>query len=106
MQPEELIPTRQSLHSRLKNREDHESWQDFFNTYWKLVYGVAIKAGLTEEEAQEAVQETVITQARRIPESKYDPSKCPCKTWLLSLPRWRISDQIRKRKPQHAVLRP
>jgi len=104
--PEELIPTRNSLLSRLKNRDDNESWQDFFNTYWKLVYGVAIKAGLTEEEAEEAVQETVITVARRIPEFKYDPSKCAFKTWLLNLTRWRIIDQIRKRKPDHAVLRP
>jgi len=105
LNPEELIPTRNSLLSRLKNRDDNESWQDFFNTYWKLVYGVAIKAGLTEEEAEEAVQETVITVARRIPEFKYDPTKCAFKTWLLNLTRWRIIDQIRKRKPDHAALR-
>src|ERR1051326_4141157 len=102
---EELIPTRDSLLSRLKNREDQESWQDFFDTYWKLVYGVAIKAGLTDQEAQEAVQETVITVARRIPEFKYDPAKCAFKTWLLNLTRWRIIDQIRKRKPQHGEMR-
>lgn len=35
--PEELIPARDSLLSRLQDRDDHESWQDFFNTYWKLV---------------------------------------------------------------------
>src|SRR5438093_10709418 len=99
---EELIPTRDSLLSRLKNREDQESWQDFFHTYWKLVYGVAIKAGLTDQEAQEAVQETVITVARRIPEFKYDPATCSFKTWLLNLTRWRIIDQIRKRKPEQA----
>ena len=101
--PEDLIPTRNSLLSRLKNREDQESWQDFFNTYWKLVYGFAIKAGLTDQEAQEAVQETVITVARRIPEFKYDPSTCSFKTWLLNLTRWRIIDQIRKRKPESAA---
>src|SRR5205809_5801966 len=98
--PEELIPTRNSLLSRLKNREDQESWQDFFDTYWKLVYGVAIKAGLTDQEAQEAVQETVITVARRIPEFKYDPAICSFKTWLLNLTRWRITDQLRKRRPE------
>jgi RNA polymerase sigma-70 factor (ECF subfamily) len=102
---DELIPTRDSLLSRLKNRDDQDSWQDFFDTYWKLVYGVAIKAGLTEQEAEEAVQETVITVARRIPEFKYDPAKCSFKTWLLNLTRWRIIDQIRKRKPQHLVRR-
>jgi len=97
---EELIPTRDSLLSRLKNSQDQESWQDFFNTYWKLVYGVAIKAGLTDQEAQDAVQETVITVARHIPAFKYDPSVCSFKTWLLNVTRWRISDQLRKRRPE------
>src|SRR5437867_1127768 len=96
---EELIPTRGSLLSRLKDQRDDESWRDFFNTYWKLVYGVALKAGLTEQEAQDVVQETVITVARRIPEFKYDPAVCSFKTWLLNLTRWRIVDQLRKRPP-------
>ena len=50
---DELIPTRQSLLSRLKNSEDRASWQDFFDTYWKLIHSVAIKSGLTEAEAQQ-----------------------------------------------------
>src|SRR5688572_31717146 len=103
--PEELIPTRDSLLSRLKDRDDQESWEDFFNTYWKLVYGVAMKAGLTDQEAQEVVQETVITVARRIPEFRYDPKVCSFKTWLLNLTRWRIVDQLRKRKPEAAFKR-
>jgi RNA polymerase sigma factor (sigma-70 family) len=100
---EELIPTRDSLLSRLKNWGDDESWRDFFNTYWKLVYGVALKAGLSEQEAEEVVQETVITVARRIPEFKYDPAVCSFKTWLLNLTRWRIVDQLRKRKSNSAA---
>src|SRR5690349_23714209 len=103
--PDELIPTRHSLLTRLKDREDEASWQDFFNTYWRLIYGVAVKSGLTDQEAQEAVQETVITVARRIPEFKYDPATCSFKTWLLNLTRWRIIDQIRKRKPEQFAVR-
>ena len=101
-QTEELIPTRDSLLSRLKDQQDDESWRDFFNTYWHLVYGVALKAGLSEQEAQDVVQETVITVARRIPEFKYDPAVCSFKTWLLNLTRWRIVDQLRKRPPNRA----
>jgi len=100
---EELIPTRDSLLSRLKDWGDDASWRDFFNTYWKLVYGVALKAGLTAQEAEEVVQETVITVARRIPEFKYDPAVCSFKTWLLNLTRWRIVDQFRKRKTNGAA---
>jgi RNA polymerase sigma-70 factor (ECF subfamily) len=97
---DDMIPTRDSLLSRLKDWGDNASWHDFFNTYWRLVYGVALKAGLSDQEAQEVVQETVITVARRIPEFKYDPSVCSFKTWLLNLTRWRIVDQLRKRKSE------
>ncbi len=96
---EALIPTRDSLLSRLKDWRDDASWRDFFNTYWRLVYGVALKAGLNEQEAEEVVQETLITVARRIPEFEYDRSVCSFKTWLMNLTRWRIIDQIRKRRP-------
>jgi RNA polymerase sigma-70 factor (ECF subfamily) len=40
-----LIPTRASLIHRLKDWQDDASWQDFFKVYWKLIYGVARKAG-------------------------------------------------------------
>jgi RNA polymerase sigma-70 factor (ECF subfamily) len=96
---EDWIPTRQSLLSRLRNWDDRTSWEDFFNTYWKLIYNVALKAGLTETEAQEVVQETVITVAKQMPEFKYDPSKGSFKGWLLKTTQWRIGDQFRKRQP-------
>lgn len=96
---EGLIPTRDSLLSRLKDWQDDASWRDFFNTYWRLIHGVALKAGLSEQEAEDVVQETLITVARRIPEFQYDRSVCSFKTWLMNLTRWRIIDQIRKRRP-------
>ena len=60
------LPTRTSLLRRLKQWEDQESWRDFFNTYWKLIYGAAVKAGLNDAEAQDVVQDTVITVAKKI----------------------------------------
>src|ERR1051325_4714561 len=98
-----LIPTRDSLLSRLKDWQDDASWRDFFNTYWRLIYGVARKAGLSDQEAEEVVQETLITVARRIPEFAYDRNTCTFKTWLMNLTRWRIIDQVRKRRPTDAA---
>ena len=69
---DELIPTRQSLLSRLKDRQDNESWKVFFDTYWKLIYGAALRAGLREAEAQDAVQETVISVMNSMPDFKYN----------------------------------
>jgi len=98
--PDGLIPTRRSLLTRLKNWDDQESWKDFFDTYWKLIYGVAIQAGLNDTEAQEVVQETVIAVSKRMEGFKYDPQIGSFKGWLLHTTRWRISDQLRKRRGQ------
>ena len=37
---ETWLPTRQTLLSRLKNWDDQSSWREFFNLYWRLIYGV------------------------------------------------------------------
>jgi RNA polymerase sigma factor (sigma-70 family) len=95
----ELMPTRVTLLNRLKDWSDQASWQEFFDRYWKLIYGVARKAGLTEAEAQDVVQETLFSVAKHIPTFKYDPALGSFKGWLLNLTRWRIIDQIRKRTP-------
>jgi len=95
----ELLRTRTTLVRRLKNWEDQASWQEFFNTYRKLIFGVAIKSRLTESEAQEVVQETMIAVARHMPDFEYDRSQGSFKGWLLKVTRWRIADQFRKRDP-------
>ena len=103
---EAFIPTRRSLLTRLKQWDDHESWKDFFNTYWKLVYGVALKSGLNETEAQEVVQETVIAVAKKMHDFKYDPAVGSFKGWLLHITRCRIADQLRRRYREAAVAQP
>jgi RNA polymerase sigma factor (sigma-70 family) len=94
---DELIPTRATLIQRLKNWQDESSWQDFFDTYWRLIYNIALKGGLTETEAQDVVQETMISVARHMPNFQYDPAIGSFKAWLLNLTRWRITDQLRRR---------
>src|SRR5262245_17336494 len=96
---DELIPTRASLIARLKDWQDQSSWQEFFDTYWKLIYGVARKTGMTDAEAQDAVQETSKSVVKHMPGFQYDPAVGSFKAWLLKLTRWRIADQFRKRLP-------
>ena len=96
---DQLLSTRASLIHRLKNWQDESSWHDFFNIYWKLIYGVARKAGLTDPEAQDVVQETLISVAKHMPAFKYNPAIGSFKAWLLNMTRWRIISQFRKRLP-------
>jgi RNA polymerase sigma factor (sigma-70 family) len=92
------IQTRPSLLNRLKSGDDAESWQDFYRIYGKLVRDFAFRAGLTDTEADEVVQETAIATARNLPEYRYDPKVCRFKTWLLNQTSWRIKDQLKKRQ--------
>jgi len=94
---EDPIPTRYSLLSRLENRGDQDSWKVFFDTYWRLIYSVALKSGLTEAEAQDVVQETIISVAKDIQKFKRDRTLGSFKGWLRNIIRWRIVDQLRRR---------
>ncbi len=95
----DFLPTRQTLLSRLKDWNDQDSWKDFFDNYWKLIFTAAIKSGLNETEAQEAVQETVISVCKSVPDFQYNSGKGSFKKWLLTITRRRIADQFRKRDP-------
>jgi RNA polymerase sigma-70 factor (ECF subfamily) len=78
------------------------NWKTFFDSYWKLIYGVAIKAGLDDAEAQKVVQETIIAVAKQMEGFKYDPKIGSFKGWLLHTTRWRIADKMRKRRDNDA----
>ena len=93
----EPIPTRASLLQRLKDLGDQTSWNQFYDLYHGLIFSVARRAGLTELEAGEVVQETLISVAKKMPEFSYKPGKDSFKGWLLTVTRWRIRDQLAKR---------
>jgi len=93
---DDSLPTRASLLGRLRDLADSDSWRAFFETYWRLIYNVARKSGLSDPEAQDVVQETVIAVARKMPEFRYDPAKGSFKQWLLLITRRRIQDHLRR----------
>jgi RNA polymerase sigma factor (sigma-70 family) len=94
----ELIPTRRSLLSRVRDWEDAASWQDFYDTYWKLIYRTACGAGLPHVEAEEVAQETLISITKAIRSFRYDPEQGSFKGWLRTTTNWRIRDHLRRRQ--------
>ncbi|MDP3850800.1 MAG: sigma-70 family RNA polymerase sigma factor [Luteolibacter sp.] len=95
--------TRKSLIARLDNWEDQRTWDEFYQTYWRLIYSVAVKAGLRPDEAFDCVQETILSIAKQSKKKLYDPEQGSFKTWLMNMTRWRINDQFRKRKKDTAM---
>jgi len=99
--------TRRSLIEKLADWEDQRTWEEFYQTYWRLIFSVSRKAGLSEDVAFDVVQETVLTVAKQWREGqKYDPAKGSFKNWLLNITRWRIADQFRKIQRNPAAFSP
>jgi RNA polymerase sigma factor (sigma-70 family) len=93
---QDLLPTRSSLLKRLRDWEDQDSWRDFFDTYWKLIYAVAIKSGLTDADARDVVQETMLGAAKGLQAGKFQIGAGSFKAWLLLITRRRIVDHLRR----------
>lgn len=93
------LATRASLLGRLKNWEDAQSWEEFTRIYSRLIRAVALKAGLTESEAKDVEQETLLCVAKTIHTFESNPARGTFKSWLFNLTRWRIADHFRRRDP-------
>ncbi|MCF7731671.1 MAG: sigma-70 family RNA polymerase sigma factor [Akkermansiaceae bacterium] len=101
---EAYAKTRKSLIAKLDNWEDQRAWDEFYQTYWRLIYAVAVKAGLRSDEAFDCVQETILSIAKQSKKNMYDPAQGSFKTWLMNMTRWRINDQFRKRRKDTAMV--
>lgn len=104
--PDTFTGTRCSLLSRLKDWDDSGAWREFFDRYGKLIHAVALKSGLGDAEAQDVVQETLLSVARHMPGFRYDKSKGSFRSWLFNQTRWRIADEFRKRNRQRTTPTP
>jgi len=100
-----LLPTRQSLLTRLRDLQDQEGWREFFDTYWRLIYNVARQSGLGDLEAQEVVQSTFIYLSRRMPKFRYEPARGSFKSWLRVVTRSRIHVYRRTEKADEQFIR-
>ena len=103
---DEFLPTRNTLLSRLRDWDDKESWREFFNTYWRFIYSVCLKAGLSEAEAQDVVQDTLVTVSKQMPGFRYDARNGSFKAWLVQVTQSRIVDHVRRRPPWMAEPKP
>ena len=96
MEDDEYLPTRRTLLTRLKNWDDQEGWREFFELYWKLIYTVALRAGLRHAEAEDVVQDTVLGIAKKMRTFHYDPA----------VSSFRIIEHLRRQSHQATLPQP
>jgi RNA polymerase sigma-70 factor (ECF subfamily) len=94
---DEFIPTRLSLLSRLKRWDDQEGWREFFDTYWKFLYCIALRAGLSDDDARDVVQETVLAVAKGLREGRFKAAEgSSFKAWLKLIVQRRVASHLRR----------
>jgi len=91
----DTVETRRSLLTRLRDWGDAPGWREFFDTYWQLIYSVARRSGMKDADAQDLVQEVMVSVAREMPDFHYDPARGRFKSWLLRIVHRRIADHWR-----------
>ena len=107
MKPEApLLETRSSLIQRLKATINGESWEEFFHTYWELIYNVARRAGLSEADAQDIVQETILKVHNNLDRFEYNRKRGTFKGWLRTVTRSRLNDFFKKQQRRPALNQP
>lgn len=107
MKPEApLLETRSSLIQRLKATINGESWEEFFHTYWELIYNVARRAGLSEADAQDIVQETILKVHNSLDRFEYNRKRGTFKGWLRTVTRSRLNDFFKKQQRRPAFNKP
>lgn len=95
--PADRLQTQASLLERLRNLDDAESWNRFYQTYEKAVRNLARKRGLTDAESEEVAQEVFKRIAETIQNFEPASRTGSFRRWLFQLVRWRTEDKIRER---------
>jgi RNA polymerase sigma-70 factor, ECF subfamily len=92
------LRTRASLIARLQGDVDSVSWEDFYDTYWRAIYGYAIHFGAPHGEAEDVVQEVLLKVFRKMATFEYDRGRGRFLSWLKTLTRTSVCDRFRRRR--------
>ena len=95
--------TRPTMLNRLRDAQDRQSWRQFFERYWRLIYSFARRCGLSPADSEDVVQEVVLEVFRAIPGFDYDRSKGTFRAYLRTITQRKVVDQLREavRSPTH-----
>ena len=72
------------------------SWRRFFDRYEPIIFSVALREGLSEAQAEEVLQETMVHLVRVFREGRYQRERGLFRNFLLGTVRWKIGDARRR----------
>ena len=80
---------------------DSAAFEDLYDLYGSVAYGVAVRITFDEALAEDIVQEAFTAVWRRA--AQFDPGRGSVKTWLLSIVHHRAIDEVRRRRNLEAL---
>ncbi len=96
LQPREFPETRASLMNTLREGPGRPGWREFFDNYAPAVFRVARLRGLDRNDADDVVQQVMLTIARRIGELDFSADSGRFRNWVRTVTENKIRDQHRK----------
>lgn len=81
-----------------KDWRDDANWREFYDRYAPAIRRHACVSGLSEAEAEDVVQETMLKVARYLPSFKYDRTVCKFRSWLNQIVNQRIFEALHHRR--------
>jgi RNA polymerase sigma factor (sigma-70 family) len=87
----------------LLNSQDPAAWLHLYRKVGAVVIRAGMDRGLRHVEAEEALQETMISFHRELLAGKFDPERGDLVSWILHIAKWRIIDQFRRRTPEERM---
>ena len=88
--------TRKSLIGRILEG-DEESWTTFYANYSRLIYAIGERSGLSADDCDDLVQETMKTIFNKRDRFRYDSAAGKFRTYLTGIVKHKVCDFYRKR---------
>lgn len=70
-------------------------WEEFHSRYRPIILAVARRLGLSEQDAADVTQETLIKFLQEYRAGKYDRNRGRLRTWIVSIAKYRVADLYR-----------
>ncbi len=88
--------TRPSLLERVRDSGANCAWEEFYQRYWEPILRYACKMGLSEPDANDVLQETMIALMRILPTFEYRPEKGKFRNFLLTIVHRKVLAALRR----------